>query len=84
MWQTCNLKIFVKWNDTLQVQSNTEVYSLFLSIYIYTVIYSHLIVVGLGSEVVKSFAWVAWILAYIARVGEKVRVGLKKLFKKNS
>ncbi len=27
-----------------------------------------------------GFAWVAWLLTYIARVGVKVRVGLEKLY----
>ncbi len=34
--------------------------------------------VVLGSEI--GFAWVVWLLITIARVGEKVRVGLEKLF----
>ncbi len=43
-----NAFLFVKLYDTVQVQSNTDVYSSFVTIYINPVITSCLIKVGLG------------------------------------
>jgi len=66
----CNC--FGKWYETIQVQWNTEVYSSFASIYcisilLFTVIKLMLAWVVWGFE--KGFAWVAWILIDIARIG---------------
>jgi len=71
------MKYFVKWYDTVQVQSKTQVYSSFVSIHINPAMNSFLIymLAGIvwGSE--SGFAQVAWLLINIARVGVKVMVG---------
>ncbi len=69
---------FVKWYDTFQVQSNTEVYSSFASIYINPVIWLMLDWVVWGSG--NVFALVGWLLINIVREGVKTRVGLEKLY----
>jgi len=63
-----------RFNQILKFIHNLQV---FISIQLLTVIYITLACVVWGSK--KGFAWVAWLLIYIARVGVKVRVGLEKL-----